>query len=68
MANAKKNANVPVKEQTTADCAAEAQPIEATARPMVNTLDVHGNCGNCGNPYVAKYGEGKWNCICGARG
>lgn len=33
---------------------------------QVRTLDPRGNCGHCHNPHIAKYGEGKWSCVCGA--
>lgn len=46
-----------------------ASPEEAslaTEPSQVRQLDRNGHCGHCGNPHVAKYGEGKWKCVCGA--
>lgn len=55
----------------TGDAAAPATSLPEVASPaiapsQVRTLNVHGHCGNCGNPNIAKYGEGKWKCVCGA--
>lgn len=50
----------------TGDAAAPEVASPAIAPSQVRTLNVHGHCGNCGNPHIAKYGEGKWKCVCGA--
>lgn len=49
-----------------ADDSGDAGQQQPTAAVLVRTLDPQGNCGNCGNPHIARYGEGKWKCVCGA--
>lgn len=54
--------------ESTTNCAEPAQPAGAVGMPKqtINTLDFNGRCGNCSNPNVSMYGEGKWKCVCGA--
>lgn len=52
--------------QPTSPAASSEEPSPAIAPSQVRQLNRHGHCGHCGNPHVAKYGEGKWKCVCGA--
>lgn len=46
--------------------ASSEEPSPAIDPSQVRQLNRDGHCGHCGNPHVAKYGEGKWKCVCGA--
>ena len=61
----KKNGIIVKSEEPIVEVESTPEVPEAP-KPMVNTLDFNGRCGNCFNPFVSMFGEGKWRCVCGA--